>query len=145
MKKILFIIPCVPYPLNSGGNQAFFQMVDYIRHKMSVSVLFYAWTIDEAKRVEKLKDLWGNVDFYTFVKETKEEPDSPLVRNPFYYKWLKKLKTSIERKMRRQLLSMSNGTVDLLKDKDFVREKSVLPNSIYKEFDTRYKIGRAHV
>lgn len=33
-----------------------------------------------------------------------------------------KLKTSIERKMRRQLLSMSNGTVDLLKDKDFVRE-----------------------
>ena len=33
---------------------------------------------------------------------------------------------------------MSNGTVDLLKDKDFVREKSVLPNSIYKEFDTRY-------
>lgn len=36
-------------PLNSGGNQAFFQMVDYIRHKMSVSVLFYAWTIDEAK------------------------------------------------------------------------------------------------
>ena len=138
MKKILFIIPCVPYPLNSGGNQAFFQMVDYIRHKMSVSVLFYAWTIDEAKRVEKLKDLWGNVDFYTFVKETKEEPDSPLVRNPFYYKGLKKLKTSIERKMRRQLLSMSNGTVDLLKDKDFVREKSVLPNSIYKEFDTRY-------
>ena len=119
MKKILFIIPCVPYPLNSGGNQAFFQMVDYIRHKMSVSVLFYAWTIDEAKRVEKLKDLWGNV----------EEPDSPLVRNPFYYKWLKKLKTSIERKMRRQLLSMSNGTVDLLKDKDFVREKII--NSWY--------------
>ena len=86
MKKILFIIPCVPYPLNSGGNQAFFQMVDYIRHKMSVSVLFYAWTIDEAKRVEKLEDLWEDVDFYTFVKETKEEPDSPLVRNPFYYK-----------------------------------------------------------
>ena len=77
MKKILFIIPCVPYPLNSGGNQAFFQMVDYIRHKMSVSVLFYAWTIDEAKRVEKLEDLWEDVDFYTFVKETKEEPDSP--------------------------------------------------------------------
>ena len=104
MKKILFIIPCVPYPLNSGGNQAFFQMVDYIRHKMSVSVLFYAWTIDEEKRVEKLEDLWEDVDFYTFVKETKEEPDSPLVRNPFYYKWLKKLKMSIERKMRRQLL-----------------------------------------
>ena len=125
MKKILFIIPCVPYPLNSGGNQLFFQMVDYIRHKMSVSVLFYAWTIDEAKRVEKLEDLWEDVDFYTFVKETKEEPDSPLVRNPFYYKWLKKLKMSMSVKCG-GVLSTSNSTVDLLKDKDFVREKSVL-------------------
>ena len=100
-------------------------MVDYIRHKMSVSVLFYAWTIDEAKRVEKLEDLWEDVDFYTFVKETKEEPDSPLVRNPFYYKWLKKLKMSMSVKCG-GVLSTSNSTVDLLKDKDFVREKSVL-------------------
>ena len=39
MKKILFILPCVPYPLTAGGNQAFFNMVEYIRHKMSVSLL----------------------------------------------------------------------------------------------------------
>ena len=39
MKRILFIIPFIPYPLNSGGNQAFFNMVDYIRHKMSVSMI----------------------------------------------------------------------------------------------------------
>lgn len=76
-------------PFEFWGKSGFLSMVDYIRHKMSVSVLFYAWTIDEAKRVEKLEDLWEDVDFYTFVKETKEEPDSPLVRNPFYYKWLK--------------------------------------------------------
>ena len=38
-KKILFIIPYIPYPLDSGGNQAFFNMVEYLRHKMSVSVL----------------------------------------------------------------------------------------------------------
>ena len=25
-KKILFIIPYIPYPLDSGGNQAFFNM-----------------------------------------------------------------------------------------------------------------------
>lgn len=28
MKKILFIIPYIPYPLDSGGNQAFFNMVN---------------------------------------------------------------------------------------------------------------------
>lgn len=33
-KKILFIIPYIPYPLDSGGNQAFFNMVEYLRHKM---------------------------------------------------------------------------------------------------------------
>lgn len=32
-KKILFIIPYIPYPLDSGGNQAFFNMVEYLRHK----------------------------------------------------------------------------------------------------------------
>lgn len=39
MKKILFIIPYIPYPLDSGGNQAFFNMVNYIRNRMSVSIL----------------------------------------------------------------------------------------------------------
>jgi hypothetical protein len=29
-KKILFIIPYIPYPLDSGGNQAFFNMVEYL-------------------------------------------------------------------------------------------------------------------
>ena len=43
-KKILFIIPYIPYPLDSGGNQAFFNMVEYLRHKMSVSVLLYPET-----------------------------------------------------------------------------------------------------
>ena len=41
-KKILFIIPYIPYPLDSGGNQAFFNMVEYLRHKMSVSA-HYPW------------------------------------------------------------------------------------------------------
>ena len=43
-KKILFIIPYIPYPLDSGGNQAFFNMVEYLRHKMAVSVLLYPET-----------------------------------------------------------------------------------------------------
>ncbi len=57
MKKILFIIPYIPYPLNSGGNQAFFNMVDYIRHKMSVSILLYPVTDSQKKSVERLKKM----------------------------------------------------------------------------------------
>ena len=62
-KKILFIIPYIPYPLDSGGNQAFFNMVEYLRHKMSVSVLLYPETEKRMQDVESLKKIWDNVDF----------------------------------------------------------------------------------
>lgn len=138
MKKILYIIPCVPYPLTSGGNQAFFHMVDYVRHKMSVSVLFCAWAGEEEKRIEDLKNLWQNVDFYVFFKDKKVEDKQPLVRNPSYYKWLKKLKSSIERKMKRQVLFSQNMATDVLGDEDLARERSVLSVSVFKELDKKY-------
>ena len=60
-KKILFIIPYIPYPLDSGGNQAFFNMVEYLRHKMAVSVLLYPETGRRMQDVESLKKIWDNV------------------------------------------------------------------------------------
>lgn len=138
MKRILFIIPFVPYPLTSGGNQAFFNMVDYIRHKMSVSVLFYAWSDEDKKRADDLSSLWQNVDFHVYASEKKESAKQPVVKNPLYYKWLKKLKSSVERKMKRQILLPQNDGSDLLANKDFAREKSVLPDSLFKELDEQY-------
>lgn len=67
-KKILFIIPYIPYPLDSGGNQAFFNMVEYLRHKMSVSVLLYPETGRRMQDVESLKKIWDNVDFFILLK-----------------------------------------------------------------------------
>ena len=67
-KKILFIIPYIPYPLDSGGNQAFFNMVEYLRHKMSVSVLLYPETEKRMQDVESLKKIWDNVDFFIYLK-----------------------------------------------------------------------------
>ena len=67
-KKILFIIPYIPYPLDSGGNQAFFNMVEYLRHKMSVSVLLYPETGRRMQDVESLKKIWDNVDFFIYLK-----------------------------------------------------------------------------
>lgn len=124
MKKILFIIPCIPYPLTSGGNQAFFHMVDYLRHKMSVSILLYPKG-KEKKDVEKLKEVWDNVDFFIFTEEMTE----PETRHPFYYKWLKKIALSTTRKMRRQLLTH---------DKDVVRKDMTLTSSIFEPLPSKY-------
>lgn len=126
MKKILFIIPYVPYPLNSGGNQAFFNMVDHIRHRMSVSLLLYPDSDRNEENLEQLKKIWTDVDFYVFTREMAR----PAVRHPLYYKLLGKAKASLTRKMRRQLLA---GEVQ-----DLVRKKSTLWKSLPDALEPAY-------
>lgn len=130
MKRILFIIPYIPYPLNSGGNQAFFNMTDYIRHKMSVSILLYPKTGSQKRCVEELRQVWKNVEFFVFSEDNAL--DSFKVKRLFYYRWLGKIKSSIERKMKRQLLFSESGSVD------WVRKKSTLYNSVFCHFDSGY-------
>ena len=124
MKKILFILPCVPYPLTAGGNQAFFNMVEYIRHKMSVSLLLSPGN-KEMNDVESLRALWTNVDFYLF----REEDAEPKLRCPRYYRWLKKMSESISRKMQRQLYSFQQ---------EHPYKNMTLKNSCFKPFPKAY-------
>lgn len=124
MKKILFILPCVPYPLTAGGNQAFFNMVEYIRHKMSVSLLLSPGN-KEMNDVESLRALWTNVDFYLF----REEDAEPKTRCPRYYRWLKKMSESISRKMQRQLYSFQQ---------EHPYKNMTLKNSCFKPFPKAY-------
>lgn len=133
MQKILFIIPYIPYPLDSGGNQAFFNMVDYLRTQMNVSVLLYPRNGTQRRHTEQLKALWPDVTFYLFTSQDSEEA-LPAVRHPFYYKWLQKTKASVERKMRRQLIRPKENAADW----DLVRAKSTLPTSVFEPFPAGY-------
>ncbi len=127
MKRILFIIPYVPYPLDSGGNQAFFNMVDYIRQKYSVAVLLYPKSQKQKSNVESLKKIWSNVEFFIFT------PDGSKGQHSLYYKWLKKIQASITRKIRR--IKMQDNTYD---GPDIVHEKSVLSRSLFERFVPGY-------
>lgn len=102
MKKILFIIPYVPYPLDSGGNQAFFNMVDHVRHVMDVSLLLYPKHAADVANLKQLQALWPDVHFHIYEPQPL---DKSQVRHPLYYKWLGKAKASVTRKMRRQLVN----------------------------------------
>lgn len=124
MKKTLFILPCVPYPLTVGGNQAFFNMVDYLRNKMSVSILL-APKIKEMRNVESLRKIWNNVEFFLFTEDMAE----PETRHPSYYRWLKKIVVSATRKMQRQLL---------IYDKELVYREMTLSKSVFKPFSGKY-------
>ncbi len=127
MRKILFIIPYIPYPLNSGGNQAFFNMVDYIRQKYSVSLLLYPRSKSQKSNVQSLKKIWSNVDFFIF------EPDGSKKQHSLYYKWLKKIQDSVTRKIRR-LKARDNQ----YRGSDIVHEKSVLSRSMFERLDSTY-------
>ena len=52
-KKILVIIPFVPYPLNTGGNQGSFHMLNYIKDFFDVHVWFH---INNPQKEKKLLD-----------------------------------------------------------------------------------------
>lgn len=123
MKKILFIIPYVPYPLNSGGNQAFFNMVEYIKEKMSVSILLYPKTGQDLINIEELKKVWPNIHFYIF------KLNKPQFKNSLYVSILQKIKASTTRKIRRQLIKQ---------EKDPIREKSLLLQSYSSELPFQY-------
>lgn len=62
--KILLISPFIPYPLNSGGNQAVFSMIDSLRKKHSVSMLLRARHAN--KDVKALRKLWPDVRFFIY-------------------------------------------------------------------------------
>lgn len=132
MKKILLIIPYIPYPLDSGGNQAFFNMVNYVRHKMDVSILLHLKKHNQQKHIEELRKLWPDVHFFIYKSEQNTIPVSQ-IRHPLYYKWLLKAQASIQRKIRRQLRS-----VVINDETDIIRSRSTLPHSIYEPLETGY-------
>lgn len=117
--------------MDSGGNQAFFNMVDYLRHKMDVSILLHVQYDSEANDICKLKEIWDNVTFFVFTK--KDIDKQPKVHHPFYYKWLIKTKKSIERKIRRQIIPEN-----IVFTPDFIRQESTLSTSLFKELDVDY-------
>lgn len=134
-KKILFIIPYIPYPLDSGGNQAFFNMVEYLRHKMLVSVLLCPNNKRKIRDVEALKQVWDNVNFYVYTPQL-ENTSSFKIKRPFYYKCLQKVQASVTRKMRRQQMwvNKTEGGTEL----DLVKQKSTLFSSYFQPLEKGY-------
>lgn len=74
--KILYIVPYVPYPLNSGGNQAFFAITDRVRKHHDLSVLLYAHNGNDRANIDALKKLWNDVEFYVYDENEKKQENS---------------------------------------------------------------------
>lgn len=97
--KILIIIPFIPYPLYSGGNQAFFSMVDYLKDIHDISVLYPAWPGDGGK-TRKLEEAWkGRVKVFPCTDVARVRGSFPPVNT--YLSVLSYVNASSGRKMKR--------------------------------------------
>jgi glycosyltransferase involved in cell wall biosynthesis len=64
-KKILIIGQSFPYPLLSGGHQAFFNSVDVLRHDFEIHLLFVE--NEQSKKYQKtLQNIWSEVKFHPY-------------------------------------------------------------------------------
>ena len=61
--RILLILPYIPYPLDSGGNQAVFTMVDNLRKSHKVSMLLRG---GRKEYIAALEHLWPDVEFFVY-------------------------------------------------------------------------------
>lgn len=65
MRLLIVLMGNFPSRLDSGGQQAVFHMVDKLRHKMHISILYDAGNVDPNDN-EKLQRRWNNVNFYPY-------------------------------------------------------------------------------
>lgn len=118
--KILFILQYIPYPLNSGGNQATYNMINAIKREHEVSILLNLNEPEQDKAINELMQIWDDVRFFCYkVQHTKEE-ETP---NTISYKLFRSIYRSMERKMNRRIRKFSHT---IKNETDFVRSHTTL-------------------
>lgn len=71
MKVLIILQSNYPYPLIYGGQQAVFHMIDYLRHKVDISLIYNANGLSRDNELG-LQKKWGNVAFFPYRKHWKE-------------------------------------------------------------------------
>ena len=69
--NIVILTIILPYPLDSGGAQAQYNMIDSLRHKHNITIVFPENGMNSMGAMAELKRRWPEVDFrpYRFVRQ----------------------------------------------------------------------------
>lgn len=76
--NITIITEVLPWPLNTGGAQAQFNMIDYLRHKHHITLIFWENKMNKLESMKILQTMWPEVRLVIY----------PLWRQLFYPKFL---------------------------------------------------------
>ena len=95
MKKILFVLPFLPYPMTSGGSQAIFNGIDVVKDELDVYVTFESKATDK-ENIDKFRSLLDDkvtvLPYHVPVQSCKK----PSLRQRFYRVFFR-----LERKLRK--------------------------------------------
>ena len=74
--NITIITPFLPYPLNSGGAQGQYNVIDQLRSRHHISIIFPINGKNRKEAMEKLKALWPEVSFfpYSYYRQLRHWP-----------------------------------------------------------------------
>ncbi len=144
--NILYIIPYIPFPLNSGGNQAFFNMVNEARKVHQVSLLLRIRNDKDRENAGLLQEVWPDARLY-LLDETAtnaqakmaaaEEEDAGLSG---VTAWKCRLFDSIRRSMERKIRRSIRHALMKKKAEAIVREDSVATNEILGSFVREHSV-----
>ena len=69
--NIVILTIILPYPLDSGGAQAQYNMIDSLRHQHNITIVFPENGMNSMVAMQELKRRWPEVDFrpYRFVRQ----------------------------------------------------------------------------
>lgn len=91
--KLLILTNQIPYPLDSGGNVAQYMFIDYLRHKIHISMIFEIKNDVDKHNFNELKNRWNNVELIAV--------DNPEYTPEYQYSFFAKLELAIKRRFRR--------------------------------------------
>ena len=143
--NILYIIPYIPFPLNSGGNQAFFNMVNEARKVHQVSLLLRIRNDKDRENAGQLQEVWPDARLYLLdetatnaqAKTTAAEEDADLSG---VTAWKCRLFDSIRRSMERKIRRSTRRALMKKKAEAIAREDSVATNEILGSFVREHSV-----
>ena len=143
--NILYIIPYIPFPLNSGGNQAFFNMVNEARKVHQVSLLLRIRNDKDRENAGQLQEVWPDARLYLLdetatnaqAKTTAAEEDAELSG---VTAWKCRLFDSIRRSMERKIRRSTRRALMKKKAEAISREDSVATNEILGSFVREHSV-----
>ena len=81
MKKLLFVLPWLPYPLSAGGNQAMYNNINAVKNDFEVIITYCVSSrCQNEQNRKKMEQCLGNVKIVPFIYNPYEKFSSQVTR-----------------------------------------------------------------